>query len=721
MFMNSKIIKNLLVVCLTFCMTFSYGCTNTKIKVENADVIKSFENFNCNSNDISYDFDKVYQIIRIEDKRTGKIWSSALSDDYYSQTNAELRDSVGRMTLFSVTYSNSDNDVCVCRNTDENMTVDYQKSKNSIVAKASVKGEGIAFDISFVFKGNTLTATVPEKSISETKNSKIITIEILPFLGASIYKEDGYIFYPDGCGALYSFGKKEDGSAPVAYKRQVYGDVFYNYDDYIQDFETGIKSVLLPVFGVKNGNSSVFSVITKGQADTTIALYPFGYVYDAARISAIYNYRYLYEMETMTGEETVITAEKNRSNSDFEIQYTFLANEDSDYSGMARTYRKMLKDNNMLNTSKSNVNLSLDYLLSLKKPVLFWSESVAASTFKDAENLIDGLLTKKVKNLKMNLLGWQSNGYNVYPSHFPVSSACGGKSGLTDLLDYSKKNNTSVALSDNFILAQSQESGYSKRNDLAYSLKNDIFSGSDNTEYLMNIKSSMKTFVKKWIPKALSFDVDSINLDDIARIFYSNSAKNNSIRRDETETIISSILKTAEKNFNEVSVSGGNMYGLKYADVLYDIPESSSNNSIFNRDVPFFQIVVHGSIPYTPEIPGNFSNNYQSTILKWVEYGFVPYYFVSQSNATALKDCYNQGVLVSKYDDIKDKIIDTYAEFDPLLSEFSKVAIHSHNLKSNGIVEIKYDNGKRILVNNTGSEIVEGSVTLAPFSYEVVK
>lgn len=699
---------------------FTCGCSQKEIKVDKVEKLSKFKNYNFQNNNISYDFDIENQEISIIDSRTGKIWHTMLSDEYYGQVVDKLNDQSDRSMLFSVTYFNSLNNVCVCNNNSTDMNIEYEKNGNTIVAKSEIENVGISFNVIFSFEGDTLTVNIPSKSIKESKDCKIITIEILPFLGSSISTEDGYIFYPDGCGALYDFENKEEGSSPVAYKRQVYGDAFYKYDEYIQDFETGIKAVSLPVFGIKNGNSAILGVITKGKADSTIALYPFGYVYDAARVSVIYNYRYLYEMETMTGEETVITAEKNRSQSDFEIQYSFLANEDSDYSGMARSYRKMLKDNNMLNDSKTNISLSLDYLLSLKKPVLFWSQNVAASTFKDAENLLSSLKDEKIDSVKLNLLGWQSNGYNVYPSHFPISKASGGAKEFTNLLKHAKKTNSLVSISDNFFLAQSTMSGYSKRNDLAYSLKNSVFSGSDDTEYLMNVKSSRKIFVNEWIPKALSYDIDSVNLDDIARIFYSNSSKKDSIRREETEEILSSMLHTAKNNFKEVSVSGGNLYGLKYADVLYDIPESSSGDFIFNMDVPFFQIVVHGSIPYTPEIPGNFSNNYQSTILKWIEYGFVPYYSVSQSNATALKDCYNQGVLVSRFDDIKNKILDTYKEYSPLLSELSELTIYSHTVKENGIIEIKYENGKTILVNPTNSDVSEEGITLSAYSYEVV-
>lgn len=70
-------------------------------------------------------------------------------------------------------------------------------------------------------------------------------------------------------------------------------------------------------------------------------------------------------------------------------------------------------------------------------------------------------------------------------------------------------------------------------------------------------------------------------------------------------------------------IEGGNIYTLKYADYLFNIPVKSSGYHIGNETIPFFQMVVHGMIPYTSE-PGNLAYDLKKQKLQWIEYGCLP-------------------------------------------------------------------------------------------------
>jgi pterin-4a-carbinolamine dehydratase len=662
-------------------------------------------------NDLSFNFDAATAQFTITDNRTGKVWSNGLTEEYYGQEIINKVHKKTMMALYSITYTDDNDSVSVLRNTDDDLTVQYVQEGNKVTAHSVAEEIGVSFDVIFELKANTLVVSVPADKIQENETYRLVTIELLPFLGASINSEDGYIFFPDGSGALYEFKEREVDSSAY-YQMQVYGDYFYDYDDRIQDVETGVKTAMLPVFGIKQGNGAILAAVTKGQAETNLKLSPSGYIYDAARVSPIFNYRYSYEIKAVDSNDTVVMQEEKRSTSDFEVQYTFLANENANYNGMANTYRKFLIDNGLLNQSDYQTSVALDYLLSLQKPVMMWSQNVAASTFDDAVDTLTSLQEKGVSGIKMNLLGWQSKGYNVYPSHFPVSSVIGGAGGLENLIEQSKELNTLIALNDNFFLAQSNQDGYSKRADLAYSVKNEIYVDNDEVNFLMDFRSAKNLFTNDWMDEALDLSVEAVNLDDIARIVYANGSKSSPLRRTSAETVLSQMLQTASDNFSHVGVSGGNLYGLKYADFLYDIPESSSQDFLFDRDIPFFQMVVHGSIAYSPEVPGNFSNNYNLTLLKWAEYGFVPYFSVSESSATVLKDCYNEGVLISKFEDVEEKITDTVKQFDESFASLRNVAMVSHQVKDNGLVEVGYENGTVVLLNYSSQAVTDDDGTV---------
>lgn len=670
--------------------------------------------------DISFDFDMENQQFTITDKRNQKVWTSAMQPSYYNHEELDESHLLSILSLFSMTYADSEHLVTMCRNTDEDMKTEYVREEDTVVAHAVVQSAGISFDIRFRLQANTLIVTVPADSIREETDKELVTIEVLPFFGASLPTEDGYILYPDGSGALYEFGQQNKDSAS-SYQKQVYCDYFYDYDEYLRGVQNGIKRVMLPVFGIKQGENGILAVITKGEADTAIRLSPSGYIYDAARISAIFNYRYSYEVQAVDTGVKIVMQEDDRAQNDFEVQYTFLSDEQATYSGMAQIYRQFLLENDMIRQSDAQTPVSLDYLISLQKPVMFWTENVMASTFESGEEVLKKLGEVGISDVRLNLLGWQSKGYNVYPSHFPVSGVSGGKAGLKKLLTKSDDLKATISLNDNFVLAQSNQGGYSKRNDLAYSTQNKIYVDNDEMNFLMDFRSAKNQFVEKWVDEALALGVDAINLDDIARVFYANAAKQNPLRRAPTVSVINQLLKTADEKFSYIGIGGGNQYGLAVADFLYDIPDGSSEDPVFTRDVPFYQIVVHGLIPYTPEVPGNFSDDYQNTVLNWAEYGFTPYYSISASSATDLKECYNEGVLVSGFEDVEEKIVETVKQFQTSFSSLSKVAMVSHELKENGLTQVVYENGTTVLINYSADAVVDNEVTVAAKSFVVVQ
>ena len=72
--------------------------------------------------------------------------------------------------------------------------------------------------------GEGLIATVRGSSVKETDKDRylLVSAEILPYFGAAGADENGYIFVPDGCGALiyYNNGKTET----EQYSQPVYGN-----------------------------------------------------------------------------------------------------------------------------------------------------------------------------------------------------------------------------------------------------------------------------------------------------------------------------------------------------------------------------------------------------------------------------------------------------------------------------------------------------------------
>ncbi|MHB1454400.1 MAG: DUF5696 domain-containing protein [Saccharofermentanales bacterium] len=667
--------------------------------------------------DIGFRYDSGTRTFAVTDSRSGKVWNSGLTDEYYGQTVVNKLLQKSKMQLFTMTYCDEDGFVTAIKNTDDGVQMALSSGDDGVSLAFSFDGIGIGFSIGFTVIGNTLQVTVPGDSIRESVN-RIVSIEMLPFLGASINSEDGYIFYPDGSGTLYDF-KEEKTGIRYPYKEKIFGDAVSDLQEYIDDSATGVKWIMLPVFGVKQGASAFIGTVTRGEADTTLCFAPSGYIFNASRVYPIFNYRYSYTATAVTDEEVVIF-EKGRYTGDFQMQYTFLDGESADYSGMARAYRQYLLANRMLNQSAYRTNVALDLLVSIRKGMLLWDEKVVLSDFSSGTDILNGLHDAGLSGIGLSLLGWQSDGYNTYPAHFPVSRAAGGAYNLHKLISASTETGSMLMLKDNFFEADKSQKGYSSRNDTVFNIGNEIITNTDKNKFLLDYRKALSFFEDKWAGYAGKFNLEGISIDVLGRFLYGNSMKDHPLRFSDAVVVGKEFARQAADDFEVVSISGGNEYVLQYADCLSAIPESSSGDFAFDRDIPFFQMVVHGYLPYMPEIPGNISDDFQKTVLRWAEYGYVPYFTLSDADPSVLKDTYSDGVFVSRFDEWKDRVLDTSLQFSQDFASLADVPITSREEAADGIIVVTYENGIEVVVNYTDFDTSYEGHDISAMSYTVV-
>lgn len=169
-----------------------------------------------------------------------------------------------------------------------------------------------------------------------------------------------------------------------------------------------------------------------------------------------------------------------------------------------------------------------------------------------------------------------------------------------------------------------------------------------------------------------------------------------------------------------VAVQGGNQYALAWASWLSDIPQSDSGNVLADEAVPFFQMVVSGSIPYTGQA-GNEAYDLDIQRLKWLEYGYTPYFELTWEDPLLLKDtAYNQ-LFSSQYADWKTLLESVYKEFAITLKPIAGQKMQAHEKLAPDVYRVTYENGAVALVNYTDSAVQAGDVTVPAKGYRIVE
>ena len=103
-------------------------------------------------------------------------------------------------------------------------TVSVIPQEDGFIADITIIDVGIGFQMVVKVKGNEVDITITNESIIEGDKVKIASIYLYPFLGAT--KKDeiaGYIFVPDGSGALIRF-KDNNNKFKLPYEGKIYGN-----------------------------------------------------------------------------------------------------------------------------------------------------------------------------------------------------------------------------------------------------------------------------------------------------------------------------------------------------------------------------------------------------------------------------------------------------------------------------------------------------------------
>ncbi|MDE5771045.1 MAG: hypothetical protein K2I06_05370, partial [Ruminococcus sp.] len=93
--------------------------------------------------------------------------------------------------------------------------------------------------------------------------------------------------------------------------------------------------------------------------------------------------------------------------------------------------------------------------------------------------------------------------------------------------------------------------------------------------------------------------LNGVSLGGLTDSLYGDYSKNKISRCDTMNIIKENLSETAGLFNNGILADGANAYVFPYVNHIINVPLSSSGFDLFDEDIPFFQMVMHGIIPYT--------------------------------------------------------------------------------------------------------------------------
>ena len=610
-----------------------------------------------------------------------------------------------------------------------------------------------------------LTATLPASGIRF--NQSIYTLEsltVLPYMGAGSYStqtpNDGYIFFPDGSGALFNFKDLSKSQSNLSVGGMVYG-VDYAYQT-LQG-SSHQETIRYPVFGVaeqtkqqvsdgygttveSTGARGFLAVLEEGDSMAELRASSGGSTHKYYNVEMNFYPRpkdtYVLTDAVSIGsnnEWTVISSRKYTGN--YTIRYIMLSDtENSPYEcswiGMAKAYQDYLINEEVLTPLKQeelneDIPLYIESFGAMKTVERIMSIPVEVmtpmTTFEDIKTMYNELSNnellgdKAIDNVIFKLTGFANGGmYSRVPYKLKWEKKVGGKDGFKDLLQFSQDVSETTDgnlgifpdFDFNYIKNTGAFDGLSNKKhavktiDDRYTSKR-YYSATKQT-YISYFELAISSayfdhFYTKLTENYLKYSLNDggsdlgISVSTLGTDLNSDFDEDEPYNREDSKEFTTEAFAYLGENYGSVMTDGANAYAWKYVDHILNMPMTSSRYLEAYASVPFMGMVLHGFIQYAGA-PINMEGNTNYALLKAIENGASPYFTLSYRNTDILKE----DTMYNKYYSIRYNIWvgetndDGVFEYGQLIDLYSDLNEALSDLQASNLIDHKFLEGVRI-------------------------
>ncbi len=569
--------------------------------------------------------------------------------------------------------------------------------------------------MTYQLDGRNLVVTIDPASVEYNEAFYPVRIDVLPYFGATA-ADGGYLFVPDGSGALIH---TNNGKTSVSsYSALVYGQ------DETKQVLTQTKSeidpsltIKMPVFGVKSEDQALFAVIEDGAAYANVAADIAGRTTSYNQVNAGFQYLQYGQasLSEMVGSNGYQLYSSPQFAGTYRLRYSFLTGEKADYSGMADCYRQYLEGKGVLTKSdETDVPFFAEYIGAINKYKTVLGVKYDAveplTTFAQGEEITSQLKGLGVGNQKVVFSGWANGGMHGTSGlkQKAVSSLKkGGVSAEQFQTDMASMGvDTYMTVEMQYVYKDKMLDGYST---LQYApsyfdhsnieVNSYFFADNSLDEKLADLISPY--YADKTADSILSgvgkYGIRRLNLGSVSNYLYSDFLESRYTDRQMAVGLYQQSFDKMAGQMDSMLGDNGNDYVWKYTDYMINVPQSSNGYQILDEDVPFYEMVLHGSIPYAGEAI-NLADDYRTTLLKSVESGAGLHFQWIYGDNSLVNETDFDYLYSVHYGNWIDQAATDYRRVEEALAGLGDQKIISHSRDGN-VTKTTYENGTVVYVN----------------------
>lgn len=608
-------------------------------------------------------------------------------------------------------------------------------TREDLIADADQFGNTVTFSEPAIFdialeltieNGNFVARIPADAVVSENEYYTLQNIQILPNFSkvASADVNDGYLFVPDGAGALM---KMNTYSPKIAdYIRGFYDNDFY---ETMYEKPKYTEELRMPVFGLMcldgtDGRFGFMGVVENGAelgyVEANLAADGIGNGRLFNKIFTSYDvskYQWVPIFGPYAENTSTYLVLDEQTKTDYIVRY-FMYGEDVSYFNMARDYNKYLVSTSDGRLKEDSVymdgaELYLDVIgtLSLNERILGipYEDRYSMTTYKQLAQIIK---EQSEKNLTISYKGVFDGGmYNRIMRTGKLVGENGSKKDLNELQKVADENNATLYMGTCFSKVYDAGSVYTESIHAVNGRDKstlEIYGFNDATGKMTKqsnrytivdpryIVDTVQDFTKK------SKSTYNYYLEDITNRYLANFGKSY-VSPDEANRLVNEAIESLPDE-SLLALEDPNADKIKYGAVATDVARVSSEYDSFYTTIPFRQLVMNGIIKYTT---GNVNNNATTTklfVMNAVETGALPKFTVSYSSVDVLKESFYSYYYSIGYDAVKNDMEYVYTECKRAAEKIGEMKIKDHKMLSKDVFLTIYENGTEVVTNYSALE-----------------
>lgn len=588
----------------------------------------------------------------------------------------------------------------------------------------------VQFNASVIYRleGNALTVNVPGESLRCNTEYQLTELQVLPYFGAGSTEDEGYLLIPDGGGAMIDFNSRQGTASGISSK--VYGWDFAKAKDKM----IAENAVSFPVFAIAKNDGYLLAIAESGDGELTLQSNASGERNSYNSVSPSFEVVHgdLVTISSKSGVEIMIY-EKSRQYEDLSLRY--ITGSGDSYVDMAHTYRAYLMDKFPQLESQEGPGLPLavemigamDHITQVMGVPM--QTVLPVTDYQEAAHIISRLEQAGLPNTYYKYTAAFNGGMKQTAlTKVKRIRDLGSQKELMALAALAGDSPLCLGAYASNVLDTGSGDGFQPTDDAIRNTLSDIVQATPySTVTYAKLKSkpyhilnaqAMELAMENLSAAALEYGFAGIAPEDVGARVASDFNQETPATRGQMAGLQAQLMEKAKEKGQTVMVNGGSAYAVGNADFVLNMDLSGSHYDLVSRQIPFYQIALHGLVYYAGD-PVNLADSYEQNLLKSAETGAGLYFLFAQIPAMELQTTDYTFYSGALFENWEQELMAIYGRYNQDFGHTANLAITDHAYVTDQVTVTVYEDGTCVYVNYGATDYTAGGKTVKSMDYLV--